>query len=119
MAQIRTIVPVAVLTGLCTLVVRQGHELKNEAYRTNELLNEIGKFGRRRVNAVTACNRVASPVKLVRRARSLQLALVHPVEPIAPAIQRDGARPIVAVASSNPTNEAMRVAQGQRRSVHR
>ena len=80
MAQIPIALPAVVLTGLCIVVVRQGHELKNEAYRTNRLLHEIERLGKDRLNAAAACDREASPARLASRARALQLALVHPVQ---------------------------------------
>ena len=100
MAPIKTVVCLGMLTALCVAVVRKGHELKNEAYRTNRLLNEIGKLEKERLNAVTACEREASPARLVRRAKALRIALVYPLERLLPSAV-PAPRPSIAVAATS------------------
>jgi len=84
-AFIKLFVPAVVLASLSIMVVREGHETKNEAYRTHRLLNEIAALKKERLNREAACTRESSPPLLVSRARTLQLALVHPLERRAPA----------------------------------
>ena len=87
MAFIKLFVPAVVLASLSIVVVREGHETKNEAYRTHRLLNEIAALQKERLNREAACTRESSPLLLVSRARTLQLALVHPLEKQVPAAE--------------------------------
>jgi len=75
---------VLTLAVLAIMAVRQGHELKNEAYKRHCLLTQIEHIHKDRLNAVTAYNRARGATLLAKRARSMQIALVHPVEGVVP-----------------------------------
>ncbi len=103
MSAMKVIIPVAVLTALSVLVARQGCRIKNEAYRTHLLLNEIAALKKDRMNVEAQCDREGSPALVARRASALKLALVHPMDPRERLFQPE-AKPmqVVAVASSRP-----------------
>jgi len=93
---------VLVLAVLAIVVVRQGHELKNEAYQRHCLLTQIEHMQKDHLNAVTAYNRASGATLLAQRARSMQIALVHPVE---------GALPLSPLDTTNDTHLVHRTDQ--------
>lgn len=76
----KLIVCSAALTVLCLVAVRQGHEIKNAAYDSAQLLAEIDNYETLRLGLSASCCREGSPALLVERAERMKLALVHPFD---------------------------------------
>ena len=94
------------LASLGVVVVRQGHEVKNGAYRQAELLTAISRCESRKLGLMTTCCREGSPATLVERMDQLQIVLVHPFA--RPASPRPGGAPLAGTRLAGKAQPKMR-----------